>query len=322
MRIHRFFIFLILIIIQSQAGSVRFYGDLLLSRGIEDFVTDQGKDQISRALSLFLEHDAIQVVNLEGSMEDVNGRKDGHPLCFPIKPEMMDFLHGFHVVSLENNHSLDTGPLGLQSTMRTLKSMNIIALGGKRSSTVVVTDNGNIGIVTATDVLNNKADSGNVVIADSPEIGNEIRGLKENCTAVMVYVHWGRELFPIATARMKRLATGYINAGADLVVGTHPHVVGPVVSIQGKPVVYSLGNFLFDQKYADTKKGAILECEINDDGILNFKLAGCETSINSFLHPLQKAVRLILKTKFLPGVRRRLKGPGPEYLRRTKKKSA
>jgi len=99
-----------------------------------------------------------------------------------------------------------------------MKSMNIIALGGKSNSTVVVSDNGNIGIIAATDVLNNKTDRDKTYLADSPEISNEIQSLKQICTAVVVYVHWGRELLPIATERMKRLATGYINAGRILLL--------------------------------------------------------------------------------------------------------
>jgi Bacterial capsule synthesis protein PGA_cap len=274
---------LLLLRAPSCAEHLRFYGDLMLSRGIEHFAADLGEKPIRHALSLFAAQNAMQIVNLEGSVGDATECSPGQPLCFSIVPGRMELVRGFFVVSLENNHSLDTGPAGLGRTVQTLRTMNIIPLSGKDNATVIVTDNGNVGIIAATDVLNNPADSANVRSAGSPEIQKEIRRLKETCTAVVVYVHWGRELLPVATERMKQLAAAYVDAGADVIVGTHPHVVGPVTAIHRKPVIFSLGNFLFDQKYADTKRGAIVDLEIEDNGLLRCELSACETPVNSYL---------------------------------------
>jgi len=73
----------------------------------------------------------------------------------------------------------------------------------------------------------------------------------------------------------------FVRAGADIVVGHHSHVVGTVECIEGRPVVYSLGNFLFDQKYEETKQGAVLRCAIRQDR-LSCQLIGTATPMNSF----------------------------------------
>jgi poly-gamma-glutamate synthesis protein (capsule biosynthesis protein) len=156
-------------------------------------------------------------------------------------------------------------------------------LGGPSFSTVITTDDGNFGIVAVTDVVNAPGDRSYLTMADSPVVLKEIRQLKEQSTAVAVYIHWGRELLPVPTDRMVKLARTFIKAGADIIVGTHPHVPGSVACVDGKPVVWSLGNFLFDQKYDATKKGAVLDCTIGNDDTLSCTLTAHETARYSYL---------------------------------------
>ena len=156
-------------------------------------------------------------------------------------------------------------------------------LGGNNFSTIIATTAGNLGIVAVTDVVNAPVDRHAVTLAESPEVLQEIRRLKERTTAVAVYVHWGRELLPVTTGRMQRLAEQYVAAGADVVVGTHPHVPGTVACVAGKPIVWSLGNFLFDQKYEETKRGAVLDCAIGNNDKLKCTLVGHATPRSSYL---------------------------------------
>jgi len=267
----------------ASAQGFRFYGDFLLSRGVEKFAAENGATPVRKALAPFLARDAVHVVNLEGAAGDAGHCAEGHHPCFATKPDLLDLLSGFDVVSLENNHALDLGPAGLWKTIRELQKRNIVPLGGKDFSTLIPTDDGNLGIVAVTDVVNAPGDRRSVKLADTPDVLKEIRRLKERATAVAVYVHWGRELLPVATERMRDLARKYVAAGADVVVGTHPHVKGSVACVEGKPVVWSLGNFLFDQKYETTKKGAVLDCDIGGDDKLRCTLVGHETSFNSYL---------------------------------------
>lgn len=264
------------------AKGFRFYGDVLLSRGVEKFAAAKGATSIRKALEPFLRRDAVHVVNLEGAVGESDRCLDGHTPCFAINSNLLDLLIGFDIVSLENNHALDLGPTGLRETIRKVKERDVVPLGGKDFSTIVATDDGSLGFVAVTDVINAPGDRRYQTMADAPEVLKEIRRLKERATAVAVYVHWGRELLPVATERMQELARKYVAAGADVVVGTHPHVMGSAACMEGKPVVWSLGNFLFDQKYETTKKGAVLDCIIGDGDKLRCSLVGHETASTSY----------------------------------------
>lgn len=269
-----------------QAQGLRFYGDILLSRGIDKFVATQGVKPVREALAPFLRRDAINVVNLEGAVGDAAGCAAGHTPCFATREKLLGLLDGFDIVSLENNHSMDLGTKGLRTAARELKKLMLVPLESKRFSTVVATDHGNIAVVAVTDVVNAAADRSHLAMADSEEVVQEIHRLRARSAVVAVYVHWGRELLPVATERMQGLARKYVSAGADVVVGTHPHVAGSAACIEGKPVVWSLGNLLFDQKYESTKKGAVLDCNIGDDSKLRCSLIGHETALNSYLPAL------------------------------------
>ncbi len=267
----------------GHAEGVRFYGDLLLSRGIEKYISEMGKAPVRASLAAFLQESGLRVVNLEGAVGDNRQCEKGHDPCFPIDSKLLDLLSPFDVVSLQNNHSLDLGLKGLHNSLSALKRRKITALGGTIDTAVLPTESGNVAILAVTDVVNAPSDRRHVSTADSPTVFNEIKRLKKTSTIVAVYVHWGKELEPVPTKRMKELARKYIEAGADLVVGAHPHVVGNVECVQGKPVVYSLGNFLFDQKYEETKHGAILDCNITGDDRLACRLLGHQTAFNSYL---------------------------------------
>lgn len=296
----------------ASAQGFRFYGDFLLSRGVGKFAAGNGAATIRRTLEPFLIRDAIHVVNLEGAAGKTGRCAARHNPCFATRPDLLDLLSGFDVVSLENNHALDLGPAGLRKTIRELKRRNIVPPGGKDFSTLIPTDKGNLGIVAVTDVVNASGDRQYVMLADAPEVLQEIRRLRERATAVAVYVHWGHELLPVATERMRGLARKYVEAGADVVVGTHPHVPGSVACVEGKPVVWSLGNFLFDQKYEATKKGAVLDCAIGGDDKLRCTLVGHETPLNSYLPRLSTGdpyrVENGVLAKCTPAVNRRWVG--------------
>lgn len=269
----------------AGATGIRFYGDLQLSRGIDRFVLEQGAAPVREALAPFLARDAVHVVNLEGAVGDACA--PGRAPCFPIRPAMLDILDGFDVVSLENNHAMDTGPAGVQRTVAGLGQRAIAPLVGQQFSATVETGEGAFSIIAATDVVNAASDRKGTMAADAPEVLAEIRRLKHTSGVVAVYVHWGRELIAAPTERMRELARRYAAAGADVIVGTHPHVPGGAACIEGKPVVWSVGNFLFDQKYDATKKGALLDCDLKG-GHLSCSLSGHETPRNSYL-PVQSA---------------------------------
>jgi poly-gamma-glutamate synthesis protein (capsule biosynthesis protein) len=86
--------------------------------------------------------------------------------------------------------------------------------------------------------------------ATTTEVVGEIRALRPECYKVVVFAHWGTEYAPVANAAQVAEAHEFIDAGADLVIGAHPHVVQNVETYRGRAIFYSLGNFMFDQDFS------------------------------------------------------------------------
>src|SRR3989338_8789149 len=278
-------LFLLLLPEISFAADIQFFGDLLLSRGVEELVKKEGGAALLKGVEPLLDEGTINIVNLEGVIGSKSSCANRHNPCFYINPSFIDILTKFNYVGLANNHSLDLGLKGLEDTMSELKRRRITPLGGKANSTIIETKAGSIGsigIIALTDVVNLQDDKQFMPMADSPKVIDTIKHLKTRTSFVIAYIHWGKELDNLPTKKMKRLALDFIKAGVDIVVGHHPHVVGNVECIEGKPIVYSLGNFIFDQKYEDTKNGAVLRCEIDNHSSLSCKLVGVKTPMNTF----------------------------------------
>ena len=269
------------------AEEIQFYGDVLLSRGIDQLVAHEGKNSIWRGVSPLFKRDAINIANLEGSVGDRSTCAPNHNPCFDIKASNLELLAPFDIVSLANNHSRDLGLNGLKNTVRKIKQLGITPLGENEYSTVLRTREGDVGIVVLTDVVNDKNDKKQIVFPDSDEALETISSIKRRTSYVAVYIHWGKELDSLPTERMRYLAGKLVKAGADLVVGHHPHVAGTVECIDNRPIVYSTGNFLFDQKYEETKQGTVLRCSILK-GKLSCLLIGIQAPMNSFAPAILK----------------------------------
>jgi poly-gamma-glutamate synthesis protein (capsule biosynthesis protein) len=156
---------------------------------------------------------------------------------------------GFDVVSLANNHALDGGEAGLAETLATLQRAGIVPLVDSKAQ--------RCGRIAALAFL----DTGQPL---------DIRAVSQAAAQadfVVVSVHWGAEYYPVTTARQRALAQELVAAGADLVIGHGPHVLQPVERVDGALVAYSLGNFLFDQPFPDTRQGAILRITLDRGSI-------------------------------------------------------
>jgi poly-gamma-glutamate synthesis protein (capsule biosynthesis protein) len=202
----------------------------------------------------------VRFVNLEGPLSDQNGEtmSPSNPLIFTGPPSGADALAraSISVVSTANNHAWDYGRAGLLQTLANLDRVGIAHAGsgatpdaaaapafvefhGWRVAFVAVTDVWNFGPLAAHKARDYvaKADPASVArsIASAREHGAEI---------VVVSQHGGDEYADQPLARARALLHAYVDAGADIVVGHHPHVVQGVEWYQGKPIFYSLGNVL------------------------------------------------------------------------------
>ena len=116
----------------SFAQKIQFFGDVLLSRGIEELVNKEGMDSAWKGVVPLLKEGAINVANLEGAVGDKSLCAKGHIPCFNIDSSMMNILKKFNVIGLANNHSLDLGLSGLRNTIREIEKRGMIPLGGEK----------------------------------------------------------------------------------------------------------------------------------------------------------------------------------------------
>jgi poly-gamma-glutamate synthesis protein (capsule biosynthesis protein) len=187
---------------------------------------------------------------------------------------------GFDAVSVANNHSFNGGVAGYRDTLAELDRLGVASFGGGLTSTAAHTARfltvkgikvallGYSGIAGSTPA---GADSpGMAYLSMAPwgqydpsqadSMAADIQAAHSRADVVIVYYHWGTEYTHDANADQRVIAHRAIDAGADVVLGAHPHWVQGVEWYQGHLITYSLGNFIFDQSWAtETKQGTMLQ---------------------------------------------------------------
>ena len=202
---------------------------------------------------------------------------------FQVAPSYVSILQemGIDVVSLANNHSLDYGKDSLTETFTTLDNAGILYVGAgddvaEASALKVMEVNGKrIGFLAASRVIPevswNVENGGPAVLAtyEATLLNQAITNAEENCDYLIVYVHWGIEKNTMPEEYERGLAEGYIEHGADAVIGSHPHVVQGVDWYNGKPIFYSLGNFIF---YQSIERTMVLKITLDENMTPQFQI--------------------------------------------------
>jgi poly-gamma-glutamate synthesis protein (capsule biosynthesis protein) len=202
----------------------------------------------------------VRFVNLEGPLSDQHGEtmSPRNSLIFTGPPSGADALARalITVVSTANNHAWDYGRSALLETIAELDRVGVAHAGtgatldAAWAPTVVEARGWRVGLVAVTDVFNfgpleQSAASGYIARADAQAVAHSIAVARaRGADVVVVSVHGGDEYIDQPQARTRALYHALADAGADLVVGHHPHVVQGVEWYAGKPIFYSLGNVL------------------------------------------------------------------------------
>lgn len=161
------------------------------------------------------------------------------------------------IVSLMNNHTYDYGNLGYKDTISALKEANVIP--GLEQEVVISKDGFNIGIICCN--LFHEFQKNQVI--------EKIKNLKDKVNYIIIYFHGGEEYQYKPTDDIKRYAHNFVDYGADLVIGCHPHVIQPIEVYQGKTIVYSLGSFLFGGTTTLLNRTIIFQVELEFDSKFN-----------------------------------------------------
>jgi hypothetical protein len=276
-----------------------FTGDILLSRNVE-LELEKRKRSPWTSLGKLFGHANLVVGNLEGA---VGAREDCLPSspkapCFSISEASIRLLAsaGFKALSIENNHNHDLGEQGRAATMKALQACELVPLSFESSPRFIQLRDVTICMIAVNLVPGR---DGGYQSIPSAELRQKLRLARSLANLVVVNVHWGSELLDWPNKSQREGAEWLIRHGADLIIGHHPHVVQAPEMIAGKPVFFSLGNHLFDQKYLATKEGLIADCRIGQSALRCQGLT-THTAKNSFFPELVEGRQHDLQPVRLP----------------------
>ncbi len=242
-----------------------FVGDILLSREVARELSI-GREFPWRSMEEFFRGSDLLFGNLEGAVGEPGDCIAGSGPCFPIEPDRIPLLARarFNVIALANNHSGDLGAAGLAATRRALAQNRIFPVDAENSPRFVRAGGITVGIVAITLVAGR---DGRLDRLPSIELARKLRLARSLSNLVVVSAHWGDEFLDWPSIRQREAAKWLVRNGASIVIGHHPHVVQPPACVLGRPVFWSLGNHLFDQKYEATKRGLIADCRVEGDEV-------------------------------------------------------
>lgn len=268
-----------------------FAGDLLLTEQLQSKYNQKGIGAAASAdLLKELERADLFLLNQEFPFGTTGEAMEDKQYTFRIDPGYVQLLHELSVdgVTLANNHILDFGQEPLQETLELLDQEEILHVGAgknleeaKAYKTVKIKGK-TIGILGASRVIPEgfwaagKDHPGVFTTYDPASLIEEIGKAKEVCDYVIVLVHWGIERNTEPEDYQKSMSRQYIDAGADAVIGSHPHVIQGVEYYQGKPIFYSMGNFIFSNRTYETM---LAELVLAEDGI-QIRVIPCKSEAN------------------------------------------
>ena len=194
---------------------------------------------------------------------------------------------GIDIVTLANNHILDFGPYGITDSIAALneagikyvgagedleeaKKLEIIEVGGRKIGFL-----GTSRVYMATSWAAGEGHPGVFSTYDPTLPIEEIKKADELVDYLVVYVHWGVERETTPKEYQRVMGRQYIDAGADIVIGSHPHVLQPLEFYNGKPIMFSMGNFVFGSSIPSTE---LLKIEISAEGEMNATEIPCTSS--------------------------------------------
>jgi len=258
--------------------SIIFGGDVMLDRYVRQVGETKGYGYILEGVKNELIGSEAVVVNLEGPMTDNDsvslgsqfGSRDNY--IFTFNPETAGFLkeHNIRIVNIGNNHIDNFGQAGIASTIEEVENSGIGYFGDSR-----IRESGN-RIWKDFDGMKVAFVGYNQFVANSREVTlKDIGDARKAADFIVVYTHWGKEYANEAREKEILLAHEFVDRGADLVIGSHPHVIQNKESYKGKMIYYSLGNFVFDQYFSEAVTQGLLVKAIFDKNKKEIRLKEC-----------------------------------------------
>ncbi|MCJ7822499.1 MAG: CapA family protein, partial [Armatimonadetes bacterium] len=259
-------------VLLSQAGgvaaapgprptSIVFAGDILLAGRAAELIEKEGPAAPFSGVRSVLRGAGMAIGNLECPLA-TGGAPVEKQYTFRAPPSTAAALvdAGFDVVTLANNHAMDYGPEALLETLATLRGWGVIPIGAGADADEarrwVLVESGRPPVKIAVLAFSNMLPKSFYAGAETPgtnparpeTMAADIAAAREQADVVVVLIHWGTELESSPSEKQRRVAAVAAEAGADLVIGHHPHVIQGL-EIRGHTLIaYSLGNLLFSAR--------------------------------------------------------------------------
>lgn len=276
-----------------------FVGDIMLDRGIERQI-ERAEDVRFPFLYIAdeLREADITFGNLEGPISD-RGRDQGSIFSFRFNPQVIEGLSfaGFDILSLANNHIWDWGADALKDTASLLEAAGIKTVGAGKNyleanrPAMFTVDDTTIAFFAYTTFYPRskwaQEHTPGISQLDMETIRVALKEIQDKADIVIVSMHWGEEYKLRSNAEQQKLGQALVVAGADLVVGHHPHVIQEIERYNRGWIAYSLGNFVFDQYFSEeTMRGLMLDVRVSNGEI---------TAVNP--------IEVVLNERFQPRLR-------------------
>ncbi len=253
-------------------------GDMMLGNWAQGVILQKGMAYPFQAVDSVLRDAEVVFANLEAPFGE-GGAPFEKSFTFRVNPKLVKVLRhgGINLVSLANNHMMDYGAEVMEQTRRLLKAEGIWFAGAglnqqEAMQPAIFTVNGvKVAFVACSLTFPEEfwaSDTSAGTYFPYQEVFyRQIRQLKQENDLVLVSFHWGEELRKTPKQYQRQLAHQTVEAGADLIVGHHPHIIQGLEVYRGKLIAYSLGNFVFGSYSSRATRSMMLKLRMGTSGI-------------------------------------------------------
>jgi poly-gamma-glutamate synthesis protein (capsule biosynthesis protein) len=257
---------------KPQTLSLLFVGDIMLDRTIrKDGETYGYKNLFACLQDTFAPYDEV-IGNLEGTVTNFTSVSKNaayeSPESFRFtfdKDAVVELVTlGLSIVSLANNHIRDFGDAGIAQTIQNTQELNLLTFGDPRPQKqrylIKEINNTKIAFIPYNQFFGTKE-----------QVYEDLKNTKDISDLQIIFAHWGDEYVPVRSD-IRALTYAFVDAGADLVIGAHPHVIQEQEVYEDVKIYYSLGNFIFDQYWEEAvRTGLGVSVTIQDKKITDFE---------------------------------------------------
>ena len=281
---------------------ISFVGDIMPARFVGHKYSKAAYQIVSRGVSEKLKNSEYVVANLESPVT-VRAESYGHHLSFKTHPDVLKEFEFVDLFSLSNNHINDCSTLGIDETINFLTKYNFSWNGLYKDEYlphVIEKGDQKCAIFTCTQSINRKFAKGchwNILKVEDLYLDEAIKKYKNEGYFTILYAHVGMMFTRFPNPFIRRIMHRKIDIGVDAIVTAHPHVLGGMEYYKGKPIFYSIGDFVMDGHSYRRRRAAILDIEIENSMVKAWEIA--PTIINKnfeTVFPSPKIKRKIIKS--------------------------